>query len=87
MKQRGPWDHEFTMLLYDYDDQLDALHDESPICYHLIDDGEVIPGQKQHGLPHGYRAINLKSIYKVKKHATDVVIKYKARLIKKEYVQ
>jgi hypothetical protein len=35
---------EFTTPLYDDDDQLDALHDESPIHYHHINDGEAVPG-------------------------------------------
>jgi hypothetical protein len=35
---------EFTTPLYDDDDQLDALHDESPIRYHHMNDGEVVPG-------------------------------------------
>jgi hypothetical protein len=32
------------MPLYDNGDQLDALHDESPIRYSHINDGEAVPG-------------------------------------------
>jgi hypothetical protein len=35
---------EFTMPLYDDDDQLDALHNESPIRYCHINDSEAVPG-------------------------------------------
>jgi hypothetical protein len=35
---------EFTTPLYDDDDQLDALHNKSPIHYHHINNGEAVPG-------------------------------------------
>jgi hypothetical protein len=35
---------EFTTPLYDDDDQLDALHNESPIHYRHINNGEAVPG-------------------------------------------
>ncbi|XP_066324167.1 uncharacterized mitochondrial protein AtMg00820-like [Miscanthus floridulus] len=38
-------------------------------------------------LPRGHRAISLKWVYKVKRDENDGIIKYKARLIAKGYVQ
>ena len=38
-------------------------------------------------LPHGHRAIGLKWVYKVKRDENGAIVKYKARLVTKGYVQ